>query len=223
MGVGLIDYNGNPNIGLYAFATDDYCLVPETSPKKFVNQIIKNLEVEVIRLNIAGTPLLGALLISAGKKLFVPKIVLNREVDKLKQLGIKHKIIDSELTALGNNIFVGKKTMLLNPDYDKETRKILEKETGLKTEYLKMDDLKTPGSLIKGNDYGVVMSSLLEQKSRLLRRKLGFENFETTTVNFGNPFISSGIIVNNKGLLLGKTTTGYEAMQIQRALGFTRF
>ncbi len=223
MGVGLIDYNGNPNIGLYAFATDDYCLVPETAPKKFVNQIIKNLEVEVIRLNIAGTPLLGALLISAGKKLFIPKIVLNREVDKLKQLGIKHKIIDSELTALGNNIFVGKKTMLLNPDYDKETRKILEKETGLKTEYLKMDDLKTPGSLIKGNDYGVVMSSLLEQKSRLLRRKLGFENFETTTVNFGNPFISSGIIVNNKGLLLGKTTTGYEAMQIQRALGFTRF
>ncbi len=223
MGVGLIDYNGNPNIGLYAFATDDYCLVPETAPKKFVNQIIKNLEVEVIRLNIAGTPLLGALLISAGKKLFVPKIVLNREVDKLKQLGIKHKIIDSELTALGNNIFVGKKTMLLNPDYDKETRKILEKETGLKTEYLKINDLKTPGSLMKGNDYGVVMSSLLEQKSRLLRRKLGFENFETTTVNFGNPFISSGIIVNNKGLLLGKTTTGYEAMQIQRALGFTRF
>ena len=223
MGVGLIDYNGNPNIGLYAFATDDYCLVPETAPEKFVNQIIKNLEVEVIRLNIAGTPLLGALLISAGKKLFVPKIVLDREINKLKQLGIKHKIIDSELTALGNNIFVGKKTMLLNPDYDKETRKILEKETGLKTELLKINDLKTPGSLMKGNDYGVVMSSLLEQKSRLLRRKLGFENFETTTVNFGNPFISSGIIVNNKGLLLGKTTTGYEAMQIQRALGFTRF
>ena len=223
MGVGLIDYNGNPNIGLYAFATDDYCLVPETAPEKFVNQIIKNLEVEVIRLNIAGTPLLGALLISAGKKLFVPKIVLDREINKLKQLGIKHKIIDSELTALGNNIFVGKKTMLLNPDYDKETRKILEKETGLKTELLKINDLKTPGSLMKGNDYGVVMSSLLEQKSRLLRRKLGFENFETTTVNFGNPFISLGIIVNNKGLLLGKTTTGYEAMQIQRALGFTRF
>ncbi len=42
------------------------------------------------------------------------------------------------------------------------------------------------------------------------------------TVNFGSPFVKSGIIANSKGVLVGDQTTGPEISRIDEALGFIK-
>ncbi len=47
-------------------------------------------------------------------------------------------------------------------------------------------------------------------------------SIETSTLNTGNPYISSGVISNDNGFIIGKMTTGVELVDIDRELGFTR-
>jgi translation initiation factor 6 (eIF-6) len=77
--VDLATFDGNPNIGLYLFATNDYCLAPESTSDKLLHKIEKVLDVPVIKLNIAGTPLLGVFLSGNSEQLLVPSIIFDKE------------------------------------------------------------------------------------------------------------------------------------------------
>ena len=223
MNVDILDFNGNPNIGLYLFATNKYCLIPENTPEKISKKVSSVLDVDVLRINIAGTSLLGALLSGNEHTLLVPEIAFETELQKLKDYHINFSVLPTELTALGNNIIIGKKGIIINPNYTHEVSTKLQELFDLGVMKKEFNIVQTPGSVIKLNNQGLLISSLIEDKARWIKRFLGFESFETTSVNFGNPYISSGIIVNDKGLLIGKLTTGFESMQIQRGLGFTRY
>ncbi|MGB9748710.1 MAG: translation initiation factor IF-6 [Candidatus Woesearchaeota archaeon] len=224
MGIELMDFNGNPNIGLYCYANDDYCLVPQSFPEKLVRKIEKTLKVDVYRTNIAGTSFLGAFLSGNENILLVPKIVFKLEIENLKKLKIKHQIIDSDLTALGNNIFVSEKIIIINPDYSLRAEKKLKEIFNLEVRRFYVRGIRTIASLIRANSQGAVISDLVPlKKQEDLKILLGVKNIETTTVNFGNQIISSGIVLNNKGLIIGSKTTGPEIMNIESALGFADY
>ncbi len=223
MNVDIADFNSNPNIGLYLFATNKYCLVPEHTSERMIKKVESVLGVEALRINIAGTSLLGALLCGTEHKLLVPGILFDKEIQKLEDYKIKFSVFKTELTALGNNIVIGKKGMLVNPDYSKANIDKLKQIFDLKVISAEFNGVHTPGSVIKLNNHGLLISNLLEDKAGKIKKSLGFGSFETATVNFGNPYISSGIVTNDEGLLIGTATTGFESMQIQRGLGFTKY
>ncbi len=223
MNVDLMDFNGNPNIGLYFFATNEYCLAPENTPSKIIKKLNSVLDVNVLKVNIAGTSLLGALLNGNEHILLVPEITFETELQKLKSYRIDFSTLNTELTALGNNMALGKKGIILNSNYDDEVIDKIKSIFNLKVAKKELNNVQTPGSVIKSNSKGLIVSSLLENKARWIENFLGYEESETTTVNFGNPYINSGIVANDKGLLIGSSTTGFESMQIQRGLGFIEY
>lgn len=215
-----MDFNGNPNIGLYCYANNDYCLVPNNFPEKLVRKIEKALNVNVYRTNIAGTPLLGVFLSGNDNLLLIPKITFKREIENLKNFKIKYHILDSELTALGNNILISNKTIIINPDYSKKIEKELSKLFDLEVKKFYSRGIKTIASLVRTNKEGALVSDIIPyNKQEDLKILLGVKNIESSTVNFGNPIISSGIIINDKGIIIGSKTTGPEMMSIEQAFG----
>ena len=63
MHVKKIAFESNTNIGLFAYANDEYCLVGEQTSERDIEAIEQILKVPIHKLNIAGTNLLGVFLV----------------------------------------------------------------------------------------------------------------------------------------------------------------
>ncbi len=221
--IDLASFLGDPNIGLYIFATDSYVLAPINIHDSLLHKIEKVLSVPVIKTNIAGTSLLGALLSGDDNILLVPDIAFDTELETLKKNKIPFEVVHTELTALGNNIISSENSLLVNPDYDIKTKSRLREITGKKIVSADFGELKTFGSLIKVRGKRALISPLLEDRKEQVKSLLDLEKVFVSNVNFGNPFVSSGLIVNKNGMLIGEKTTGFESMQIEQAFGFTKY
>ncbi len=221
--IDLASFSGNPNIGLYLFATDSYVLVPLSIHDSLLHKVEKVFDVPIIKTNIAGTSLLGVLLAGDSNKLLVPKIILDTEIKTLEKNGVDFSIVNTDLTALGNNIVSTEKALLVNPDYDTNSIIQLRKSTGKNIIKWESSNYKTVGSLIKVKGNKAIISPLIENKKDLIKDLLNLDKVSATSVNFGSPFVSSGIVANKNGMLIGEKTTGMESMQIEQAFGFTKY
>jgi len=118
------DFYGDPNIGLYGFATESYCLMGMESDN--AKDIEKILEVEIKVSSIAGTRLVGIFIAGNKNGLLVPKILEDYELKQLKKMFDNVVIIDSKQTALGNLILCNDKGCLIPKSLEKYKEKISE-------------------------------------------------------------------------------------------------
>ena len=79
-------FNADPNIGLYGFATEKYCLLGFEPAEKIKSEIEKNLGAKIFLSSVAGTQLSG--LFSAGNSngIVVSKITEKHELAELMLL-----------------------------------------------------------------------------------------------------------------------------------------
>ena len=216
----VVNFNSNPNVGLYGYATDKYCLLGSEVPEEYEKDIAEVLDVPIIRMNIAGTGLLGVFLSGNKNCLLVPSIAFPNELATLDKHKIKYKLIETKLTCLGNNMICNDNGCVVSSEYgDKEIKAI---KDALKVEVVKakIAELNTLGSLAVHTKKGILCHhEILEHEAELLNKVLKVEIF-TGTVNMGVPFIGSGIICNNKGFVIGDASGGPELVNADEALGF---
>jgi len=216
----VTNYNSNPNVGLYGFATDKYCLLGSEVPEDLTEEISEVLNVPVIRMNIAGTSLLGVFLNGNNNCLLVPKIAFENELKILDKHKIKYKLIDTKLTCLGNNIICNDYGCVVSNEYGEKEIKVI--KDALKVDVVKTEiaELNTLGSLAVHTKKGILCHhEILEHEAELLKKILKVEVF-TGTVNMGVPFIGSGIMCNSKGFVIGDASGGPEIVNADEALGF---
>jgi translation initiation factor 6 len=218
----VTNFNSNPNVGLYGFANDKYCLLGREVPEKLYPKIEEVLGVKLIPLTIAGTSLLGVFLSGNNKCLLVPEVAFEQELEILRRHKIRFKVIDTKLTCLGNNIICNDKGCIVSSEYtDKDVAQI---RNALKLEPVKVKiaGLSTLGSLAVHTKKGMLCHhEILEHEAgvveKLLKIKIG-----TGTVNMGIPFIGSGILCNNKGVIIGDASGGPEIVNADIMLGFAK-
>jgi translation initiation factor 6 len=218
----VTNYNSNPNVGLYGFATDKYCLLGTEVPEELIEEIREVLDVPIIRMNIAGTSLLGVFLNGNKNCLIVPKIAFENELKILEDHKIKYKLIETKITCLGNNIICNDKGCVVSNEYGEKEIKAF--KDALKVDVVKTEiaELNTLGSLAVHTKKGLLCHhEILEHEAELLKKVLKVEIF-TGTVNMGVPFIGSGILCNNKGFIIGDMSGGPEIVNADEALGFMR-
>jgi len=215
--------NSNPNIGLYALATNEYCLIAKEMPEHIAKEFEKVLKVPVHRLNIAGTPLIGVFLCANSKILLVPDIVFKDELTELDKLGINYKVIKTKLTALGNNILMDDEHAIINPNFSSNTVQELEK-LGLKVKKMKIaDEIETVGSCAVMNSKGcIIHRDATDQELDLIEKSFNIK-CQLATVNMGNAFIRSGLIANDNGFIIGDLSSGPEIQNIDEGLGFIEY
>lgn len=216
----ITNFNGNPNVGLYGYCTDKYCLVGKEIPKRVCNQLELVLQVPVHRINIVGTSLVGVFCVGNNKKLLLPNIVFDDELKLLSKLGIKYNIIDTKLTALSNNILCSNKGVLINPEFEPAAAKQIKAALKLDVKKTTIAELDNVGSLaVMNKKHCLISKNVKDSELKLIEKHLAIKCTQGT-ISFGLPYISAGILVNSKGFIVSDHSTGIEISDADHALGF---
>jgi len=202
-------FYGDPNVGMYGFATDDYCLLGIEPNKKVLAKIETTLDTKIKVATVAGTELIGLFVAGNKSGILLPKIVEDYEIKKLKALGLNIEVIASRETALGNLILCNDKGCLISEKLRRFKKKIsdaldCEVETG------KVAGLEIIGSAALANNIGCLCHMEAEEKEMKKIEEILKVKVDVGTVGYGSPFIRSGIIVNSKGVLFSELSTGPE-------------
>ena len=210
-------FSNDPNIGLYAFATDGYCLVGEVS-KKEADKLSETLNVRVIQTKMSGTDLPGIFCAGNSNGLLVPDIIRNRELDNLKKQA-NVLVLEGRYTALGNLVLVNDKGCLISEKLKPQMNKIKD-FFGVRTEVSTIFNIDLVGTYGAANNKGCLTAkNITEQEQEFLEDVLKVKT-GPATVNFGYSYVKSGIVVNSFGLLVGFQTSGPELERISDILGF---
>jgi len=202
-------FYGDPNIGLYGFATDDYCLLGLEPDKKILGKIETALGTTIKAATVAGTEFIGLFVTGNKNGIVLPHIVEDYEIKKLKSLGLNLEIIKSRETALGNMILCNDKGCLISEKLRKFKKRIsgaldCEVETG------KVAGLDIIGSVALANNTGCLCHRDAEESEMKKIEEILKVKVDVGTVGYGSPFIRSGIIVNSRGVLFSEFSTGPE-------------
>ncbi|MEM2115998.1 MAG: translation initiation factor IF-6 [Candidatus Woesearchaeota archaeon] len=215
----IVNFQENPAIGLYAFANNKFCLIRSGLSKNLLSKIEETLKVPVYEVSICESDLIGAYIAGNDNILLVPSIALESEIELLKKICDKHNVnlvvLEVIENALGNNLIIGNKKILLNSDFSKREVKKIEQKTKMQVEQIKIPEISAIGSICRFNSRGGICGKYKELFSEKLEIK-----FEEGTVLHGSIFVSIGVITNNFGCILSKENTGIEIAQIDEALGF---
>jgi len=221
MGVFKTTIHGNSNIGIYLFTNDKFCLAGKHLTDNQKAEIERALNVPVHRISIAGTDLIGAFVAGNSRCILVPKIIFENELQELDNLGINYEVIDSDLTALGNNIMCNDEGAYVSPDYSAVTKKHIRQALGVKVVPGLLSNIDIVGSLALATNSGVIVCDEAEPEE--LKEVESLLNMAPVlcTIN-KTPYIGSSIVANTFGYVMGLDVQGDEIMIIEEALGFTK-
>jgi len=208
----IIDFFNNPNVGLFFYITEKFCVIPTITPEKVRKILIKELKVELIECNVYDTQVNNIFLVGNDEYLFVPEIVSPDEKKVLEKLGKKIITLKTKLNALGNNMFFFKKYAVINPNFEEGAIKQLE-DLGFKIIKTTIAGADTVGAnIVLFNDNALVNPDIKKEEVDVLE-KIGLK-ITRGTVNRGN-IVKSGVIHNKNGVIVSNSTMGPEMMVIE--------
>ncbi len=217
------NFKGDPNIGLYAVATDSFVLLGEKLNKKQTELLKEVLGVPIITSKIYGTPFAGIFCVANKNTLLVPDIIFDEEFKSLKkQLKgiVEVKKFKTVHTALGNTILSNDKYAIISDDFSDAQAKKIETELKVKVKKIKIAESNVPGAYGVMTNKGAIFGSITSNPSvKELEKYLKFE-VGIGTVSTGSSIVSSGIIANSNGFLVSSNSSGFEIGRIDESLGF---
>jgi len=215
-----MNFNGDPNLGLYGFATDRFCLVGCDLTNK-----IKSLDVPIFTTTMLSTEFVGIFSAGNSSGVVVPDIIETHELNHLKtvlsKIGVSVLVLESRFTALGNLILMNDNGIILS-ELLKENKKEIEEFFGLDCTVSTLAGLDIVGSLGIATNNGCLLAPQSRKKEiKTVEKYLGVEA-DIGTVNFGSPFPKSGLIVNKNGYVVSPLSSGPELQRIEEVFGFIK-
>ncbi len=213
-----LNFQNNPNIGLFAFATDSFCLANNFIGEKEAALIHKILQVPVHRTNMLGTGLIGIFCGGNAKGIVISDRIHHEEIG-----GIKKKcdvlVLETKHTAMGNLILANDKGCIISKELE-SLRQDIGAFLGVETKVGTIGGMDLVGSLAIANSKGCLVHKATTAKERdLIAKTLGVA-VSPGSVNFGNQWIRSCLIANSHGFIAGDQTSGPELGFVSETLGF---
>lgn len=215
------EISGSPNIGVYSKATDNYLIVPSKIATKDYLKISNVLDTKVINSFIGDSILIGVLIAANSQGILLPHYALENEIKCLtEETGVNVKKVQSRKTALGNLILVNDTGAIIDeqltePKLIKTISDILDVEVVAGT----IMNLPYVGSLAIATNKGVLAHPMILDEEKALIEDVLRVPVERGTVNGGVPYVSSGMIANVNGVVVGNMTTGPELFIISNLFG----
>ena len=213
------NFNGNPNVGLYGYCTDKYCLLGHVVSDEKVADVEKALKVPVHRVTMCGTSLVGVFVTGNSKTLLVPEIAFENELAKLEELGIKYTVVKANATAFGNNILCNDDGCVVNAEFTEEQKKKIQEALGVPIETGTIAGLDIVGSVAVLNGKGGLIHRDVEDDEKAKIEKVLGIKFAHSTINMGSPHLRSGILCNDNGMVVGDASGGPELVEAENELG----
>lgn len=218
MKIAKLNFQKNPNIGLFALANDGFCLVNRFIRKKDVNLIKNVLKVKVYQTSVLGTGLIGIFAAGNSKGIVISDRIYNEEIEEM-QRNFDVLVLETKHTAFGNLILANDNGCIISKDL-KNHRKDIRDFLGADTRIGTIGGIDLVGSLGTCNSKGCLVYKSITKKEKDIIERILDVNVSPGSVNFGNPWVKSGLLVNSNGFLAGDQTSGPELGLITETLGF---
>lgn len=211
----------NPNVGLFLKASEKALLVPMSYPAHKVKLMEGMLKVPSVEVSIGNTRLLGPLMAMNSYGALVTRFATDEEIRIINEkTGIEVERMNSIFTSVGNlillNDYGGIASDLLS-DEDVSTASRIFKVKLVKATIAGYHQV---GSMGAATNMGALLHPMAsEEEIKNVSNALGVDA-DVGSVNAGVPFVSSGMVGNSNGLIVGKSTTGPEIMMISRVFKF---
>ena len=204
--IALADYNRSPHVGIFCAANDDYAIIPPGAQKSFETIVRDTLGVDIIRTSLLGSSLVSVFCALNSKKIIVPasaeeKAILAEHFDVIE--------ISEKYTAVGNLVSMNDKGIVASSCLE-----------GLAdAEKVTVADSDLVGSCICASNSGFLAHRDANQTElKIISGALGVRG-DVGTVNFGDPFVKSGLVANKRGVVAGFSTSGPELGRIHEVFG----
>ncbi len=215
-----VDIVGNPNVGVFVLATDDFAIVPYNLIDEKAEIIKETLEVDVVKSSISGSNLIGSLAVANSNGIVVSPHVLDREVKQFEEMGLKVSTIPSQFTAVGNVVAANDYGAIVSPFFSEDACNIIADTLDVDVESRSISGSDIVGSLIKVTNSGFLISkNATSSEINLARKVFGVEG-DIGTVGRGIPLVGACSIANSHGAIVAKGSTGPEMARVEEALGF---
>jgi len=214
-----MNITGTPCVGVFCKVSEKVAVVPSGLTKENIRCIKETLGVEIIETSICGSSLIGPLTVLNSNGMLVTDSVYDHEMKKIGEK-INVAVIPEKFNAVGNNVLVNDKAALVHPGFSKKTIKTVEEILGVEVMKETIAGLKTVGSLAVATNKGILCHPKITEEETEKIEALFDIPVSIGTVNYGMPYIGTGLVANTKGGITGINTTGIELGRIEEALGF---
>lgn len=226
MSLKLGDISGNPFIGVFCRRVSDIVICPLEAAEEFISDLEEALEVKTVKATLGGTNLHGSLMAANSKGLIVPYFYDLEEMDTIlkkngfnrEELDINGSVSEDPHTAWGNNVLASDKVAIINPDLSRESVELVSDTLGVEVIKGSIAGIKTVGSVAALNSKGMVVHPKASEEERENLSELFSLDVQISTANFGSPYLGASMIVNDRGALVGKRTSGVEMNRIENTL-----
>ncbi len=216
----LLDFNENPNVGVYCRANDSLAFVQKSLQKKTQEIIARVLGVNIIELTIADSTIIGSLLVLNSQGAVLTNIADKQTLQLIKDQGLNVSVIKDIINAAGNDILANDHGALVHPEIKKQTMKKISDTLNVPVERGTIAELPVVGMAAVVTNKGCLCHPKITENEKQQLKDLFHVDVMIGTVNHGFPMIGSGLIANTKGAIIGNHTTGIEMGRIEEALGF---
>jgi len=216
----LLDFNENPNVGVYCRANDSVIFLQKDLPKKIKKKIVEALDVKIVELTISDASIIGSLLVINSRGAVVTNFADKDTIKKIEDQGLKVFIIEDVINAAGNDILVNDNGALVHPDIGTKSLKKISETLDVPVHRGTIAGLQTVGMAAVVTNKGCLCHPKVSDKEKDILEKIFDVNVMIGTVNHGFPMIGSGLVANSKGAIIGNQTTGIEMGRIEEALNF---
>ncbi len=213
----LGDIDGNPYIGVYCAASEDYAVVSDSADPKAVKELAQSLDVEIIRTVVAGATIVGSLVAMNSKGAIVTNFAEPHEVARFPT-GLRIAKMEEKFNAAGNNILVNDKAALVHPGVSDRTVKRLQDTLDVEVQRGSVAGIDTVGSACIATPKGVVCHPrTTEDELKRLTELFGVPA-SIATLNYGTPYLGACAVANSKGAYVGSKSTPIELGRLEDAL-----
>ncbi|MEM1519226.1 MAG: translation initiation factor IF-6 [Pyrobaculum sp.] len=210
---------GSSSIGVFIAANNLLTFLPNDVPEKVEDVVRNTLKTTIVRFSIAKSPLLGIFLIVNDNGVLLPSLTLEEEIKIIKAMGLNVEVLNTKYTAISNLILASNRVALVSPLLEPQLRKKVGDVLGVEVVVDSIANNPLVGALAVVNSRGVLVApeatdADLKKISEYFKTRV-----DVGTINKGKSFLRGGIVVNDKGALVGDETAGPELMRISQVLG----
>ncbi|MDD5111176.1 MAG: translation initiation factor IF-6 [Candidatus Altiarchaeota archaeon] len=210
-----LSVHGDTFVGLLGFATDRYAVLSDNFPKNDVFQVPS------LCTKVYGTNLVGLLCQGNSNGILLPYFVSEDDILKVKKfaegLGVNVGKVHDRHTALGNMLACNDHGAIASPLL--EDVKVIRDVLDVEVAQMKVASSTESGACLLATNKGFIAHHDAEGQLQEIENVLKVKGM-CGTVNYGVPYVKSGVIANSNGYIAGTTSSGIELGRIEDALGF---
>ena len=223
MGLRRLKIFGGDHVGLYIKASNSYILYHSSIPKKKINVLEEELRVPAIPIYLINTLITSPFIAGNGSGVVLPHLFEDyaREelVKALKKLDINVDVLENRYTSLGNLVLANDRGAIVSPILPISSRKVIAETLDIEVVTTTIGRFSYVGSLGVSNNNGVLIAPVVKEDEMKIIEDVLKVSIYPGTINGGVEFISSGVVANDRGVVVGTATTGRELMVISQAFG----